>query len=459
LAPVGEVVAGSFRDPAGFVFRRDGVLYRQVNRSHASDYELARSSGLVGALVQSHLLIPHEEVDADPVAPEAHAILRPDEIGFISYPYEWSFSQLRDAALVTLEIQARAMERGMSLRDASAYNIQFQGGRPVLIDTLSFEERQNQPWVAYRQFCSHFLAPLALMSTRDARLGLLLREHIDGIPLDLTAKLLPRRSRIRPALALHIVAHARSQQKHGGAGDAGRRNHGLSDRAFRGILDSLKSGIERLPLPQGNSVWRDYYDQATHYTDDAAASKEAIVRSHIRDVAPASVWDLGANTGRFSRLASERGIDTVAFDMDPFAVEANYLAAREAGDQHLLPLVLDLTNPSPAVGWGNTERSTLTDRGPADLLLALALIHHLAIGNNVPLHKIAEYLASLGRHLSIEFIPKEDERVRQLLSSREDIFPAYSLEGFEGAMASHFTILRRDHVVGSSRVLYLLRRR
>lgn len=454
---VSEIDGGSFRDPAGFVFRREGVVYRQVNRVHAANYDAFVASKVSDELIPRHLLIPHEEVAIEPAMPNAYRVLRPEPLRFVSYPYEWSFSQLRDAALATLSIQEVALGHGMSLRDASAYNIQFHQGRPLLIDTLSFEPLVERPWVAYRQFCSHFLAPLALMSTRDPRLSILLRNHTDGLPLDLTARLLPLRARIRPSLALHIFAHARSQRRYGGQGDRMTQTKGrFGLSAFRGLVDNLRSGIERLEPPQGDSVWSDYYSiESSHYSDDATSSKIGIIESFLDQITPTTVWDLGANTGRFSRLASFRGIDTVAFDLDPLAVEAAYLDVRARGDEHLLPLVLDLMNPSPGIGWANQERASLAERGPADLVLALALLHHLAIANNIPLTMIADHLASLGRHVVIEFVPPNDDRVRHMLSSREDAHP-YTLEEFERVVRPRFTILRREPIAHSSRVLYLL---
>ena len=209
-----EGLAGSFRDPSGFVFERQGELYRQVNVIHAEHYDHLVASGLYDHLVRSGLLIPHQEVEIPASEPtRAYRVLKPERIDFVSYPYEWSFGQLRDAARVTIKAQAAALDHGMSLRDASAYNIQFQRGHPLLIDTLSFEKLpEGSPWVAYRQFCQHFLAPLALMSHRDVRLGQLLRIHLDGIPLDLAVRLLPWRTRLRPSLLLHLFLHARSQR-------------------------------------------------------------------------------------------------------------------------------------------------------------------------------------------------------------------------------------------------------
>ena len=206
----------SFRDPSGFLFSREGVLYRQVNQVYAADFTRLMDSGLYDKLIKAGLLIPHVESDLKPAQPElAFKVIRPERVPFISYPYEWSFGQLKDAALATLSIQKRALKLGMSLKDASAYNIQFYNGKPVLIDTLSFETYQEgEPWVAYRQFCQHFLAPLALMAYRDVRLSQLLRVYIDGIPLDLASELLPGRTRWNLGLATHIHLHASAQKRY-----------------------------------------------------------------------------------------------------------------------------------------------------------------------------------------------------------------------------------------------------
>jgi hypothetical protein len=463
---VADAVPGSFRDPRGFLFRRDGILYRHVDASAAADYDLFESSGLRASLHDAGLLILHEEDPALAAERGAVRVLRPEVVPFISYPYEWSFSQLRDAALLTLRLQSTAMDHGMSLRDASAYNVQFHRGRPLLIDTLSFERLpEGTPWVAYRQFCQHFLAPLALMSYRDVRLGLMLRDHLDGVPLDLAASLLPRRAQARPPLQLHLFLHAKSQRRHAADGASGaegapaapRRGFGL--QAFRGLLDSLRKGVEGLGAPEAVGAWADYESEATHYAEAARRRKEEVVAAWIERAAPSSVWDLGANVGRFSRMASRNGIDTVAFDLDAAAVDRNYAAARDEGDEHLLPLVMDLTNPSPGLGWDGRERTSLADRGPADLALALALVHHLAIGNNVPLSMVMRTFAGLARRAVVEFVPKDDEKVRTLLATREDVFPGYTAEGFEAAAGDVFEVEAREELPDSGRALYLLRSR
>lgn len=449
----------SFRDPSGFLFVREGVLYRQVNRSFAAEYDRLMSCGLYEALVGAGLLVPHREHPPPADDARAYKLLEPEPVPFISYPYEWCFSQLRDAALATLAIQRQALAHGMSLRDASAYNIQFLRGRPVLIDTLSFATcAEGRPWVAYRQFCQHFLAPLALASYADARLTQLARVFIDGVPLELASRLLPGRTRLRLGLASHIHLHARVERQMRRDAAPVKSERRLTRAALEGILGSLEATIRKLDWRPEGTVWADYYEQ-TNYTAEALEQKAQLVGEFIGAVRPRCVWDLGANVGRFSRLASDRGILTVAFDMDPAAVERNYRAARQAGDANLLPLVLDLTNPSGGIGWAGTERMSLAERGPADLLLALALVHHLAIGNNVPLENVAAYFAVLGRALVVEWVPKSDSQVQRLLATREDIFTGYTEEGFEQAFARHFTVERREAIRGSVRTLYLLRRR
>ncbi len=417
------------------------------------------SSGLYDHLVDAGLMLSHQEVTLDrAMSAEAYKVVRPQRLDFVSYPYEWSFSQLRDAALVTLTIQKAAMQHGMSLRDASAYNIQFHRGRPVLIDTLSFEAlREGEPWIAYRQFCQHFLAPLALMSYRSARLGRLSQLHIDGLPLDLTASLLPFRARLRLPLLLHLFFHAKGQKRlaAGSSADSANRK-AFSSRAFHGLIESLESGVARLRPQRRGSQWVDYYQEASHYSQEALEHKKELVSELIEEVAPKDVWDLGANVGVFSRIASDRGINTVCFELDAAAVDENYRKVKERRETNVLPLVIDLLNPSPGIGWENQERMTLTERGPASLAMALALVHHLAIANNVPLPRVAKFLSELCGHLIIEFVPKGDEKVQEMLARRDDIFPEYTEEGFERAFEERFEIVRREGIKGSARALYLM---
>jgi ribosomal protein L11 methylase PrmA len=453
-----QILRASFRDPSGFLFTREGTLYRQVNQTYRADYDLLRASGLYEKLVARKLLIPHQEVEIEPAAPAlAYKIIQPERLKFISYPYEWSFSQFKDAALTTLKIQKIALEYGMSLKDASAYNIQFHRGRPTLIDTLSFEKyAEGKPWVAYRQFCQHFLAPLSLMAYRDIRLGQLMRVYIDGVPLDLASELLPWQTKWNMPLMLHIHTHAATQKRYAATTSVKPVvTNSFNKMAMIGLVENLESAVNHLQWKLQATEWSDYYDQ-TNYTKPGLEHKGKIIGEYVAQIKPRSLWDFGANTGYFSKIASQQGVPTIAFDIDPDAVEKGYLENRPAKDENLLHLLLDLTNPSPSIGWHHRERESVLGRGPADAVMALALIHHLAISNNVPLEQVAEFFADAGRWLIIEFVPKEDSQVKRLLSTRQDIFPNYTFEGFEAAFRRYFNIRRVDPIQDSNRRLYLM---
>lgn len=457
----------SFRDPSGFVFRHAGEVYRQVNTVYAGQFDRLLSSGLYGALVDKGYLIAHEDVsDSDlPRGPDCHRVLKPRAIPYISYPYEWSFSQLKDAAMLTLRIQTVALKHGFVLKDASAYNIQFDQGRPVFIDTLSFEPyREGDPWVAYRQFCQHFLAPLALMARIDVDLGKLLTTHIDGVPLSLASRLLPLGTRFNYGLQTHIHLHAKMQETHAdaaadGANSQGGRKRGrLSQTGLQAIVESLASTVRRLNWSPPQTEWGDYYD-STNYSDDSASDKRRLVDEYLQAIEQPLrlVHDLGANTGEFSRIAAAHAGLVVSQDIDPVAVERNYRQIQQQAPRNILPLRQDLFAPSPAIGWGNEERESFRQRAGCDAILALALVHHLAISNNTPLARIAALFAELADWLLIEFVPKSDSQVERLLRTREDVFPDYHQQGFEDAFTQVFEIARSEPVADSERRLYLMR--
>ena len=451
-------IFSSFRDPSGILFVRNGLLLRQINNAYKEDYTLLMRSGLYKALVNDGFLIHHEEINAEPVFPQiSYKVIKPEIIPFISYPYEWCFSQLKDAALLTLKIQKKAFEFGMSLKDCSAYNVQFRGYKPVFIDTLSFEKyKEGKPWVAYRQFCQHFLAPLALASYKDIRLSKFLRVYIDGVPLDLASKILPFRTRINLSLSSHIHLHSRSQSYFA---DKTVNTKGLkmSRLSFFGLIDSLESLITRLKWQPKGTEWADYYED-TNYSEISFQHKKDIVSRFLKKVSAKTVWDIGANVGIFSRIASSLGAYTISLDSDPVAIEKNYLKCVQDNENSILPLVLDLTNPSPNIGWHNQERTSFLERGPVDVVLALALVHHLSISNNLPFNKIADFLAKICNFLVIEFVPKSDSQVQRLLTVREDIFPNYIESIFEQEFSKLFVIQDSVAIEGSGRKLYLMRK-
>ena len=448
----------SFRDPSGFVFRRDQVLYRQVNRSYQEDWTLLNGSGLLKQAIDYGWLVPHEVVDLRwALTAEAIACLKPQEVPYVSYPYEWSFSQLKDAALLTLELMELSMKYGMVLKDASAFNVAFHHAQPVFIDTLSFEKYvEGEPWVAYQQFCRHFLAPLALthyLGPENLRLSQL---HIDGGPLKLASKTLPFKTRFTPSLAMHIHLHAKGTEQVATTEEKVKAH--VSKLGLESLLSSLKGAVQRLKWQPKGTQWADYYCD-TNYSTEADDSKASIVRRFLAVTGQrqGQCWDIGANIGHYTRIAKEAGFDCVAFDIDPAAIDRLYSQAKANKEQGITPVVLDLTNPSPSIGWALTERDSFEKRGRCQVVMALALVHHLAIGNNVPLQRIAEFFSKLGSWLILEFVPKSDSQVKRLLASRKDIFPQYTLEGFEEAFAPHFDVIDRQPVADSDRVMFLLR--
>jgi ribosomal protein L11 methylase PrmA len=453
-------LGSSFRDPSGFVYVADGALFRQVQQRYGAHYELLMRSGLYQALVERGWLVAHEEVDR-PAAVDAYRTLRPAIVPYVSYPYEWCFSQLKDAALLTLDIQILSLSFGMILKDASAYNVQFVGSRPVFIDTLSFEKyEEGAPWIAYRQFCEHFLAPLALSAYRDARLQQLLSRFLDGVPLDLASELLPARTYARYGLLAHVHLHARSQRRHRDDASlaAPLRIPRIPKGRLLALMESLRAAVSGCGLPDRRTEWSNYYDE-TNYTSDAMSAKEALVQRLVGDTAAPTglTHDLGANTGRFSRLVAGPSRYVVSHDIDELAVERNYRLNQ--GRRDVLPLVLDLRNPSPAIGWGLEERSSALERMSGGTIIALALVHHLAISNNVPLPQLASLFSRLARTLIIEFVPKDDSQVQRLLATREDVFPDYTLAAFEAELSRFFDIIHRHEVPGTVRTLFAMRRR
>lgn len=448
----------SFRDPNGAVYCHNGSVYRQINLLYKENYLQLINSGLYSALCKDKLIIQHEAVENRHAGPDnIYKIIKPDLIPFISYPYEWCFSQLRDSALTTLKIQKTALDFGMTLKDCSAYNIQFKDGRPIFIDTLSFERYSpGQPWVAYKQFCQHFLAPLALMGLNDARLSQLLRVHIDGIPLDLASRLLPARTYFNLSIFIHIHLHAKIQRRFAHK-QLVKRNYGFGKNSFLGLIESLEAAIKKIRYGAAGTEWSDYYEDNS-YSAESFQDKVQLVDKFLEEVRPKGVYDFGANTGVFSRLAANKGVPCISFDVDPAAVEKNYLETVKHNEANILPLLLDITNPSPSIGWENIERASMIERMRTDMALALALVHHLAISNNIPLKKIADFFFKICDYLIIEFIPKSDSQVQKLLSARNDIFSSYTKKDFETEFLRCFSIKYSVDIKGSQRTLYLMKR-
>ncbi len=443
------------RDPSGFIFRQEGKLCRAVNHTYKTNYDFLLNSGLYEKLISESLLITHTESEKNNFNIDCYKIISPLEIPFISYPYEWCFDQLKDAALLTLKIQKLALDMNMSLKDASAYNVQYYNGSAIFIDTLSFEiYKEGLPWIAYKQFCQHFLAPLLLMSYKDLRMHILLRDFIDGIPLDLTNTLLPFRSKLNLKVFLHVTMHSKAQKKYSSKKPVLQKGS-FSKISFYRLIDSLSTLVNDIELKNDSSAWVNYYEENI-LSDLYLTHKQELIESFINKIKPDCIWDLGSNTGMFSFLAAKHNAKAVSFDSDPLTVNKLYLQCKSRKGKNILPLIMNLVNPSSANGWALSERSSLIDRSSADMLFALALIHHLSIANNIPFDSVASFFALLCKYLVIEFVPKDDPNTQLLLRSREDIFQNYNQTEFEKVFGNYFKIITSEKLAASGRVVYLM---
>lgn len=444
-----EICLSSFRDPDGYVFKEDGLFKRQICESYIETYEKIKMSGLYEKLFEKDLLIPHTEVST-----HNEIVLEPEQLDFLSYPYEWSFAQYKEAALCTLKILETAMDYGFILKDATAYNLTWHKGKMVFFDTLSFTPyEQGQPWMGYRQFCSHFLAPLALMSNVDLRMNGLMSKFIDGVPLDLASKLLPMKTKLNPALLLHIHLHANLQSKN--ADVRKKVDVKISTQTIKNLILSLKETIKNLQPFGAKTEWGDYYND-TNYSKDQSDEKAEIIKRWLANGNFKKILDLGSNDGTFSRIAKQHCEFVFSADIDPIAVDKNVWRCKKMKEKNITPILLDITAPSPAIGWGLAEREGIFERLKTDAAMALALVHHLAIGNNLPLESVFEVFKKIAPVWIVEFVDKEDSQVKRLLANREDVFPNYTIDGFRAAASKHFEIKEERMISGTKRTMFLL---
>jgi hypothetical protein len=458
---------GSFRDWDGRVFEADGRVLRALSTKGLADWEALVSSGLLEdeELIGTRLADEDELEglrEADPDGMWA-AALSHERIPFVSYPYEWTFSMLQDAALLQLRLISAALDKGLMLKDASPYNVQWRGSHALFIDIGSFERaRDGEPWPGYRQFCMLFLYPLLLEAYRGVPFQPWLRGRLDGIPPAEFRRFFTRRDALRPGMLKHVFLHASLERRNADRGGEVRGDlstAGFDARLIHANLDKLTSLVRRLRSGTNPSSWEDYRATCSYEADDTT-QKDDFVRRIVGRRRRSITWDLGCNDGRFSRIAAAGSDVTVAVDSDARAVDALYRSLREVRDETVLPLVVDLSDPSPALGWRNAERRTLVDRGPPDLALCLALVHHLSITNNVPLREIVGWLRSLDAEIVVEFPHREDPMVATLLQSKsDDAHPDYARDTFEGLLGGSFETIEVLRLPAQTRTLYYARPR
>jgi SAM-dependent methyltransferase len=452
---------GSYRDRNSAVFYYNGEVLRGISAKALANWKRLTATRFFGDFTTRGSIVPTEmvgEPNCRRLGRTWAAVLKHDLIPFISYPYEWTFGMLKEAALLHLDLMLAALEEDFILKDSSAYNVQWRGARPVFIDIPSFEVlEQGQPWVGYRQFCELFLYPLMLLAYKGVDFRPWLRGSIDGISAASLRPLLSTRDLMRPGVMMHVVAHDALQRRYSG----GERNlrSGLAQAGFdkrlivRNVLN-LRKIISRMVPGSSKTEWSDY--TRTHsYSEADFEAKRAFVRNAASYRRWRRVWDLGCNTGTFSMIAAEHADYVVAMDGDWMAVEHLYQSQKGRPDGgSILPLVVNLSDPSPGQGWRSMERKALPDRGKPDFTLCLALIHHIVIGANIPMADFMRWLAGLGTALVIEFIGRDDEMVEALLRNKDDQYDDYRLEAFEGLLSEHFEIRDRQTLKGGKRSIF-----
>jgi hypothetical protein len=453
----------SYKDPSGYIVVSEGNLLRYLSDDYAEAYGHFMHSGLYGKLIEEQLLIPHSERDGTPNPDKVYKVLIPDKIDFITYPYEWCFSQWKDTLLACLKINRIALDYGMILKDATPFNFTLYRGKITLFDTSSFQlYREGEPWLAYKQFCEEFLGPLALMKYRHPSWSFLFSTAIRGFDLAFISDQLPMSSYLNMSCLLHLHMHAGYKNK--GKSDKGKTSSGiktgLNKQKLLLLWQMIERGVAKWKSPvDKKGFWSDYYADYIE-SQDYMADKKDRVTQWLERTRPRRVVDLGANTGVFSFIAGSFAEEVIAAEADPFCVEKLYQDVEATGVRNITSILADLTNPSAGLGWDNEERPALLHRLGGDMVMALALIHHLCITYNVPLDFVAGLLARLtSQYAIVEFIPKSDEKIRTMLKHREDIFTGYSEEGFRAAFTGYFDLQEEHLCQGSERKLFLWKRR
>jgi ribosomal protein L11 methylase PrmA len=451
------IEAGSFRDPSGAVYDAGGDIYRSVTSLAIDEFESIWSSGYLQELIARGWLVDAARVEGSEVEPaEARALLRHPRLSFISYPYEWCFEELKSAALLHLDIQLDALDHDIALIDASAYNIQFVGCVPIFIDHLSFRPyREGEFWIGHSQFLDQFLNPLLLRALLGVPHNSWFRGNLEGVPTGELNRLLPLASKFSFNVFSHVTLPSRLQNRARVASKGSferARNARLPRNSYRGLLARLRGWISELKPRNTGSTWERYEDFRTYGTEELDAKRRFLV-DFVSHAKPQQAWDLGCNTGEFSELALESGAaETIGFDYDQGALDLAFARGRDKA-LRFLPLFLDAANPSPAQGWAGLERKGLVSRGQPDALLALAFLHHLAIGRNVPLPNAVDWLTGLAPCGVIEFVPKGDPTVQTMLRLRKDVFPDYTEANFLDALSRRGRIVKRETITESGRLL------
>ena len=452
---------GSFRDRTARVFYHDGHIFRGLSATALKEWQALSASGLYRRFAENGAIVTtrQREIGSLPFRLDEPwaAVLEHERLPFVSYPYEWSFEMLRDAALLQLDLVLAGLDEGIGLKDASAYNVQWKGATPVFVDIGSFYKRaEGEPWVGYRQFCQMFLYPLLLQAYRDVPFQAWMRGNIDGMDAEVCLNLLSARDYFRGGVLAHVYLQAKAQKAYNSTTRDVRaelNKAGFDTRIIKTNAEGLRKLVASLEWKPKQSTWSDYL-KCGHYEAADAEQKRQFVRDVVATRRWNMTWDIGCNVGVFSRIAAERSASVVAMDADHLAVDKLYRALKAEHVPNILPLVVNVTDPSPNLGWRNLERKRINERGRPDLVLALALIHHVVIGGNIPLAEFVQWLRDLGGELVIEFVTRQDPMVATLLRNKDDHYTDYTEESFERELSARFKIARRQPLGSGTRIMY-----
>lgn len=448
---------GSFRDKSGFVIIEKNNVLRIINKSYADNYEKFIKSGLYNLLLDHQKINSHKEFKTKKVySDDQYAVLETEKIPFISYPFEWSFNQFKEAALFTLEIQKQCLEYGMLLKDASPYNVQFLNNKPIFIDILSFEKvkNKNYTWKAYNQFSEMFLSPLILMSCIDLKFNCLLKEYINGIPNDLLIKLLPIRKKMNPFIFTNYLIKSKAvafEKK------INIPISVISKKQQISIISYLESFIKKIKVNSEQSEWENYY--LNSHDEKYHIYKEKIFKGFINKIDYTVCLDIGCNDGKYSRILAESAKRVYSIDFDSKCINRNYKINKELKIKNITSLIVDIVNPSSSIGWLNRERKSFFDRlEQSNLIVALALMHHI-INLNIPLKFLLEVFRKTDKYVIVEYVPFSDPMSQIIFSTRGDDFEYISQNDFETEIQKDFNILEQENISSSKRVLYLLEKK
>jgi SAM-dependent methyltransferase len=455
----------SFRDPDSAVFYADGQILRGLSERAAQDWAQLEKTTFFPALVAAGKVVATESYDdaagTPPLSPRGtpwSQVLKHQRVPVISYPYEWPFAMLREAATLQLDVLGAALDEGMSMKDGTVYNVQFFGSRPVFVDVGSFEPAQG-PWPGYRQFCQTQLFPLLVQAHLGVPYQSFLRGSVDGLRAVDVSGMFRGLSRFRKGVLRNVTLHSVLEQKVKSSSEGVKQQMskaGYGTELAKAVTRNLRKLVQALDVGKRASTWSDYRDTCS-YSDADADAKQVFVRAALEEGTPRLVLDLGANDGVYSLLAAEHADYVVAVDGDEAVIDRLYRRLHADGRENVLPLVMDLVDPSGGLGWCNRERAPFVERVRPDLSLALALVHHLAIGANVPLPQVVDWLAAFGGRLVVEFVHVGDPMVTRLLANKPPgLFDDYNQDAFEALLGERFTIDRTETLPGGTRTLYLV---